>query len=223
MGTGSISLPSDLPKVGDPTHQYVCNRQQQKMHQVLLQGRSRPRLPRGRINGPVKRDISLHVSSTLSCSKNYIPHSPDLSKCHSHSTLLATPGVVFYTKNHGDRSLRAPMHPAPSHTKQQQPSPSGCPVSPSGSVEDSPMIKNVPEKARKPSTYILYTCKWKRSCKYASSKGFQPTPVSLSDLTTSNTCSTSVYLSPLLKSTYRPLWHTNHTIPMQRSPYHIPR
>ena len=44
------------------------------------------------------------------------------------------------------------------------------------------MIKNVLEKARKPSTNILYTYKWKSFCKYASSKGFQSTPVSLSYL-----------------------------------------
>ena len=63
MGTRSIGLPPNLPEVEDPTHRYVRNRQQQKMHQILLQGGSRPRLPRSCVNGPVGRDTSLHVSS----------------------------------------------------------------------------------------------------------------------------------------------------------------
>ena len=44
------------------------------------------------------------------------------------------------------------------------------------------MIRSVLEKARKPSTNTLYTYNWKNFCNYTSSNGFQPSPVSLSDL-----------------------------------------
>ena len=82
------------------------------------------------------------------------------------------------------------------------------------------MIQNVLERARKPSTNLLYAYKWKSFCKYASSKGFQSTPVSLSDLPHYLKHLLNLGLSVSTLKVYILAIVAHHAIPMQQSPSH---
>ncbi|XP_078241458.1 uncharacterized protein LOC144586699 [Pogona vitticeps] len=111
-------------------------------------------------------------------------------KCHDYASRagigqgslgVAQTTLVLSASTNSCRQVEASPHSTPNHSGLGVDLPSGCGITPLNSVEDIPS-KEVLGKARKPSTIRLYQHKWQGFLKFATERGLQSSPVSLSTL-----------------------------------------
>ena len=198
-----------MQQVGDTLHRYVCHFEQQKVSELCIPCGERPGVIRQCLHDSLEQRPPVHVPSNSHCSKVSCQGSPDESRSDPNCTLVAQTAMVLSTSD-SRRQAEAPPRPTLNHSGFEVDLSSGCGISPLDSVEDIPSIKEVIDKARKPSTICLYQHKWQGFLQFTIERGLQPSPVSLSTLL--------LYLRHLFdlgltKSTLKAVSYTHLTLP----------
>uniref|UniRef100_A0ABM5G4K6 Uncharacterized protein n=1 Tax=Pogona vitticeps TaxID=103695 RepID=A0ABM5G4K6_9SAUR len=182
MGTGLRDLSGTLPQVGNSDNRHVRQPLQQEMSPLRIQGRTGPRIIGRCFHDPLAQGPSLPVSSHSIGSEVSSQSPPVASRSNLDCTLVAQTTLVLSTSADSNRQGQASSHSSPNNSGLGVDLPSRPRLPPIDSVEDIPSIMEVLDKARKPSTIRLYQHKWQGFLKFATERGLQASPVSLSTL-----------------------------------------
>ena len=142
--------------VGYPRGGRFCISPERQVHQLCIQCGDRQQVSRRCVHNTMESSAPLHVSSSSSDSEGVGETLPVKSERHFHSPLLASSGVVSHVSGHVHRVQEA--------TYVNRPPNSGCGChlssrrgdSTADFVEDLPQVKEVLDRAKKPSTTLLY-------------------------------------------------------------------
>ena len=182
VGTPPQSLSGPMPPMGHSDNGCLRHPTERQVHQLCVPSRDRPRVPRRRFHAPLAPSSSLHVPPSSTHSEGAGQAASIQDECHFHSSLLAPPDVVSHASQHVLRDVETPTTSRPPNPRCGRHFSPGRGQPEADCVEDLPQVREVLDRAKKPSTASLYKRKWCSFLKFTQDRDLIPSPVSLSTL-----------------------------------------